>query len=397
MQALTLHAYRSGWKHLAKNELTSSGIDLYSAGIAFTATALLYLASNFYLTSWVERAYEKYRPEFLKATATQEDAKQAFVTAGWLDDSAAEKGLGTSNSTFAKPFYQWIEDIFFQFGVDSQSRQFKRRLRDMVTGDRSGWLILTAHSTTGNQIYDELVQIEGLTGHMATTVGANSSKKRLFLAMTDEMLASVQQPLRWIYCINGSIQFLTVLLSFFVLTAIARRYLFVLRLAYHWLGQSSEDVLSSTEPSGYNADRELAALVRRAQTASAEEQVELASAELEQIRLEADRAVYDSYWFLTGILPSLGFIGTVVGMSAALLKADRLFVATDRQLAIADMTKELGLAFDTTLIALLMGLLVSVPLSTVRSRELTFYREFARRLSTPRRPASDPVIAEEVS
>lgn len=379
MQALTLHAYRSGWKVLGKNELTSSGIDLYSGAAALAITVALYLACNLYLTSWVENAYDRFEPPFLQTVSTQEDARHAFVAAGWLDETAADKSLGVSNSTFAKPFHAWIEDIFFQFGVDLQGREFKNRMRSLVTGNRTGWLIITLQSTTGNQIYEDLLRREGPTGHMATTIGSNSTKKRLFIAMTDELLVSVQQPIRWIYCINGWIQFLTVLLSIFVLIAIGRRYLFVLRLAYQWLRPIPTEPLAF-EGAGHNADRQLADLIRRARAASETAKDELASVELERIRSEADRAVYDSYWFIAGILPSLGFIGTVVGMSAALLKADRLFVAADRQLAIADMTKELGLAFDTTLIALLMGLIVSVPLSTVRARELTFYREFARKL-----------------
>ena len=55
---------------------------------------------------------------------------------------------------------------------------------------------------------------------------------------------------------------------------------------------------------------------------------------------------------MVGVLPSLGFIGTVIGMSDALLKANTLFDSVDKTGAISDITNRLGFAFDTTLVGL---------------------------------------------
>jgi biopolymer transport protein ExbB/TolQ len=75
-------------------------------------------------------------------------------------------------------------------------------------------------------------------------------------------------------------------------------------------------------------------------------------------------------------LPSLGFIGTVIGMGEALLQADSLFGSADRQRTIGLMTEQLGYAFDTTLVALLCGLLVSTALAVVRRNDQAFVSWF---------------------
>jgi hypothetical protein len=86
--------------------------------------------------------------------------------------------------------------------------------------------------------------------------------------------------------------------------------------------------------------------------------------------------VYEPLGFLNGCLPSLGFIGTVVGMGEALLLADSLFGSSDRQKTISLMTEQLGLAFDTTLVALLCGLVVGGLIAWVRRDEQAFLSRF---------------------
>jgi len=379
----SLFAYRRGSRLLATNEMTAAGIDLLSAGVAVGCSVLLYLLGNFYLASSVDRSYEQFRPAQFAGVTTQEEAAKAITAAGWLDEAEADRfPLGASNATFGEPFHVWIEDIFLHSGVDADKRRFAERMRSLATGDRSGWIMISPKSTTGNGIFEELLKLDGPNGHIDLTIGKNTTRKRLFVAMCDELLSSSQPPIRWMFRVNGMIQFLTVLLSIFVLFAILRRYLFVVRLADRWLNLKADQRAPANSTGEHTADAELLAIAGRMSPNTLEREPDVVREELDRIRSEANRSVYDSYWFVAGILPSLGFIGTVIGMSSALLKADRLFAATDRQLAIGEMTKELGLAFDTTLIALLMGLLVTVLLATVRAREFTFYREFARRISS---------------
>ena len=122
-------------------------------------------------------------------------------------------------------------------------------------------------------------------------------------------------------------------------------------------------------------------LIRRLANSADVDHETLIRAEVDRLSRDTTKEIYESYWFIAGIMPSLGFIGTVVGMSSALMLANGLFVAQDKQLAIGAMTTQLGLAFDTTFVALVFGLIVGIPIAFVHSRERTFFREFADRVA----------------
>jgi biopolymer transport protein ExbB/TolQ len=73
--------------------------------------------------------------------------------------------------------------------------------------------------------------------------------------------------------------------------------------------------------------------------------------ELMNMRLDTD---YSLIRFITWLLPSLGFIGTVMGISETLNKAG-MPGASDQPDFLHTLTSSLGFAFDTTLVALLMS------------------------------------------
>ena len=205
--------------------------------------------------------------------------------------------------------------------------------------------------------------------------------------MLNDLTSAVQQRLRVQTRFNGSIQFVTVFVSIFTLTALIRRYLLVLKLAGRWLGKSLETTME--DPTGDPQTIELKQVVGRlVETSDADAEARIRE-ELGRLSEETTDEVYDGYWFLAGMLPSLGFIGTVIGMSSSLMLADRLFLDVDRQLAIGRMTNELGLAFDTTLVALVLGIVTSVPLVAMRNRERTFFREFAASVEEYRKHQMD--------
>lgn len=82
---------------------------------------------------------------------------------------------------------------------------------------------------------------------------------------------------------------------------------------------------------------------------------------------------------LMWVIPILGFIGTVQGLSSAVGGfADFLSGAAELSAikgAIADVTIGLGVAFDTTFLALMLVTLVQFPLSSVMRREATLLGE----------------------
>ena len=71
-----------------------------------------------------------------------------------------------------------------------------------------------------------------------------------------------------------------------------------------------------------------------------------------QIDVNRDKAEGDqsTIRYLTWVIPSLGFIGTVLGISQALSIADGG--------AMSKITQTLGVAFDTTLISLILSIVI---------------------------------------
>lgn len=97
------------------------------------------------------------------------------------------------------------------------------------------------------------------------------------------------------------------------------------------------------------------------------------------------RAEYALIDFAVWAMPSLGFIGTVIGIGLALGSADEVVKATDalsQASAISAVTGILGLAFDTTLIALLLSIPVVFVDQVIRAREHDFLIDTERRVST---------------
>ena len=110
-----------------------------------------------------------------------------------------------------------------------------------------------------------------------------------------------------------------------------------------------------------------------------------------QSDLDAGRSI-GSYAFIKVFLwaiPILGFIGTVMGLSAAVgsLAMGDNTDPTALQSSINELTGGLGTAFDTTLLGLILSMLMSFPLSAVQKREeetLTLIDAFCTEKLMPR-------------
>lgn len=75
--------------------------------------------------------------------------------------------------------------------------------------------------------------------------------------------------------------------------------------------------------------------------------------------------------YLAWAIPSVGFIGTILGIGQALENADRMLVTdvVEQQRAIQQVTGLLGTAFDTTLIGLLLSLVLMLAFYLIRGAE----------------------------
>lgn len=111
---------------------------------------------------------------------------------------------------------------------------------------------------------------------------------------------------------------------------------------------------------------------------------ELLNSNVERCETELERIEYSAIDYLVFAIPSLGFIGTVIGIGAALGSADSVVSASGREeqvRAVSDVTSVLGSAFDTTLIALVASLTVVAILSWVRSGESEMLRMVRHRIA----------------
>lgn len=89
-------------------------------------------------------------------------------------------------------------------------------------------------------------------------------------------------------------------------------------------------------------------------------------------------------------LVGIGFIGTVRGIMAALANADSIVLAGDRieqAVAIGDVASTLGLAFATTLIALILNLFLSLWLARQATAEMRFVARVEREMVPLLQPA----------
>ena len=88
--------------------------------------------------------------------------------------------------------------------------------------------------------------------------------------------------------------------------------------------------------------------------------------ELMQYRLDVN---YSMIRFITWLLPSLGFIGTVMGISEALNAAGKPGASNDSEKFLRTLTDSLCFAFDTTLVALLMSTVLVYLMHLIQARE----------------------------
>jgi biopolymer transport protein ExbB/TolQ len=104
-----------------------------------------------------------------------------------------------------------------------------------------------------------------------------------------------------------------------------------------------------------------------------------------QVKEDLEKKCYTLLMYLLGALPSLGFIGTLLGIGAALTKTNSLFEASDsvsKQQSMNEITYQLGIAFDTTLIALVASLFVGLIIQWLKGQEFRMIEEFSSKISS---------------
>ena len=128
---------------------------------------------------------------------------------------------------------------------------------------------------------------------------------------------------------------------------------------------------NATMPGGGGEGRFLPRLIQRVvlqfqASRSIEQAATLLNSSLELYLHEIDLR-YSMIRYVVWVIPTLGFIGTVIGISLALAFAGQVDVQDPALLA--ELTKRLAVAFNTTLLALVMSAILVLLQHVVQARE----------------------------
>lgn len=94
---------------------------------------------------------------------------------------------------------------------------------------------------------------------------------------------------------------------------------------------------------------------------------EMLNSQLEMMQFKID-VDYNMIRYISWLIPTLGFIGTVMGISQALAYVGQPG-SVDSDTFLADMTSQLAVAFNTTLVALLMSAVLVYIMHIIQGRE----------------------------
>jgi len=313
--------------------LHQSGLDLKSFGIAVILSGLTYLLMNLWLTRSVDSTYR-----YAKATpitsisSTEQRAVKLVKLIGGDPRFEGEAFLKESLKTL--PADATWRDVILGTIVGVQNSipdGFTQKLDEHMTGQRTGlpFLYLGIQPVSGSTIVEEFRTISPTwTSKNALFEGDGAQIKApdidvLLGKLIDRVSQENRPQIRSLMRISGWVQWLTVLLMWFILVLVLKRY---------WLFECADNSTTS---------------------------------DTETPRRQA----YGTFDFMIGLLPSLGFVGTVLGMGDALLTADGLFSSADKTQAISVITKHLGFAFDTTLIGLVTAMICGAAVLALRTWE----------------------------
>jgi len=383
--------------------IASSGITPRLALQSLLLTLLTYGIANTWLLWQVERSYEGTTLAWLATVPADERiericelvrAKRSLKTHSLL------QSVFQSDGPSSQQLGQLIDGIASSPDGDAARRS---RIRSWVLGDVKGWrcFVLSAEPISGAELISRIEREDAAWKHKLDGQKDQAIDLREFLVGFANVVVQQTRPaLRNLQRINGWIQWLTVYVTWIVVVAAAQRAWLLATLdARGWFApREGADPRTSVAHRLYVTalgwTRKWSAGTasnlpedsddRRGTIPPLSDGAARAAEFLEQRHLPdlLDRQVYGPYSFLLGLLPSLGFIGTVYGMGDALLSADSLFQAEDKGAAISEITTHLGFAFDTTLVALLAGILASALVVRLRVWENHLWR-MAERSKSP--------------
>jgi biopolymer transport protein ExbB/TolQ len=344
---------------------------------------------NSFLVTELDRVFERFLPEPLKGVGNAGQAASVCINKQWADAALQDwitaswktRGDKEGERMESAPLREQIAGLFSEIsgGELDQDKRIGSELRDLVCGKRERhWQVLvyvTTQSLSGQDIVAKLSNEASLATFKRAPLGPE--KRKFMERICDELLSGVAKERRWIQRINGPIQAAITYFALWLAVALVCRFLLICRVRKRNPNVGKEFVLLRED-----VDRMIASGI------SAEGQSDQVRQRIRLLEERTEEQVYDPFHFVLGLLPSLGFIGTIWGMGDALMHADALFSAPDPQQAVARVTQDLGYAFDTTLVGLFWSILVGIALYFVRTREHRLLAGIEGELAAARRGAS---------
>jgi hypothetical protein len=384
------------------------GVKGRTIALSIGCTMLLVFVANFFLIWDLRSSYQSARLTEVAGATDAADAVERLSRAGYLDAKLqpwAKEQL--SYQPGRRPAHEQVLDLFD--GVNSSAEGRARRakvLEDVATGQLSAFpsrfFWVSSTMPTGSELFDRLADADGKTWRKELVTGDQPEEKKKFItAYLNAFLAKLQPPMRELNRFNGGVKWLAIFGTFVILWVVLARLYLLVRVQSYWLGSAPGArgpggrawywLLGNLPPPTPDEHAELLALHAEARqyldhgTAS-----ELVRGRMKDLGRSAESGVYGTLSYAVGLLPSLGFIGTVWGLGGALLQANGLFSVSDRQKTIGYITHELGIAFDTTLIALVASVISGLCIAALRLRERWLLAQVERELL--REPPQPPAL-----
>ncbi len=359
------------------------GIGPIALGLAFVLTIGFYVLVNSWLASRIDQTYRRYRPQILVGTTSVAESAERLIRAKiapaelrpWLETYIDADQVASDQ----------IEQLFRIVSTSEENtlpegdlvQQRRDLLNRLATGSRSIALPFgfgRAQLTSGDDVFNRLSEVDplwlrGLESTRRTDAKEADAIEATLRWLVSDLLQATEGPVRNYLRINGWIQWITVYLGFLIGILAVRRAYMLRRIRAAW-----SSGIPDAARAAWRGDTELIALsalllTNQANQASKAELTMILQEEFGRLADAVEDRVYASLGFLLGCLPSIGFIGTILGMGEALLRANGLLNARNREQTISEMTQQLGFAFDTTLVALFAGLIFGFCVAWVRHIE----------------------------
>lgn len=195
---------------------------------------------------------------------------------------------------------------------------------------------------------------------------AHAEASILLDGLFDKLGNKVFWPRRLVQAINGGIQWLTLLMAWWCALLLLARW----RLVLHnetFLQKSDTPVDSSSLLEFLRGE-----VGRRLHRGEGGRPREVMDEVIDGVADEIDTRHYNLIQWQIDSIPTLGFLGTIVGMILAMSGAGQIVGAENPQAlktAMGGVSISLGTAFDTTLVGLVLNVLVSRLFGFVRGKE----------------------------